>query len=517
MPTVSSFGTLTHFDRTAPPFASAPVAPVSLSANPYQYQRATYSRIYQTQPAVRTCVDFLARNMGQLGLHVFRRVSDTDRVRLMDFPLTQWIEKPNPSTTRYRLIESLMADMGIYFNAYWLKVREPGTRKLKGLVRMPPETVTVTGWLMPQAFIWTAPGGASVTLPPEDVVYFDGYNATGLGGISPIETLRCVLAEYAASTSYRAQFWNNAARPAGVIQRPLAAPRWNTEQKQAFREQWQERYGGANNAGATPLLDEGMTYVESQATAKDSEYIDSRKLTREEVASEYHIPLPMVGILDHATFSNIKEQHKELYQDTLGPWCVQLEEEIDRQLLPECDNAQDVYVEFNIQEKLKGSFEDQANAMRVLVGRPIMTANEGRARLNLPSIKDDPTADQLAMPLNLGTDQSQAASYTTALGAVPLEADAVEPVLRATWGRQAARLAKVASSQRAEMFVTSRSRWDRELARDLNAWYLRQGRAAVDADERSTDLARRINDETLTLLIDGRDPFAQREGTAYAE
>jgi hypothetical protein len=326
-----------------------------------------------------------------------------------------------------------------------------------------------------------------------------------------------VLSEFAASTSYRAQYWNNAARNEGVIERPLAAPRWNTEQKQAFRDQWQERYGGAGNAGLTPLLDEGMTFRATTFSSRDSEYVDSRKLTREEVASAYHIPLPMVGILDHATFSNIKEQHKELYQDTLGPWCVQIEEEIDRQLLIECADAQGVYVEFNIQEKLKGSFEEQASAMQVLVGRPVMTANEGRARLNLPSIKDDPTADQLAMPLNLGTGQPSAIGYTAALGAVPLQADDVEPVLRATWGRQAARLSKVASSQRAEMFVTSRSRWDRELARDLNAWYMRQGRAEVEADERSTDLARRINDDTLTLLIDGRDPFAQREGIQYAE
>jgi hypothetical protein len=149
--------------------------------------------------------------------------------------------------------------------------------------------------------------------------------------------------------------------------------------------------------------------------------------------------------------------------------------------------------------------------MQVLVGRPVMTANEGRARLNLPSIKDDPTADQLAMPLNLGSGQSSAYSYGS------LAHDDHGSVVRSTWNRQAARLGKVAPSQRAEMFVTARVRWDRELARDLNALYLAQGIDAVDADERSTEMAKRINDDTLTLLIDGRDPFAQREGTVYAE
>ena len=104
----------------------------------------------------------------------------------------------------------------------------------------------------------------------------------------------------------------------------------------------------------------------------------------------------MVGILEHATFSNIKEQHKQLYADCLGPWLEMVSEEIERRLLPEARDTTDVYGEFNIAEKLKGSFEEQATALRLLVGRPVMTANEGRARLNLPSIKDDPTADQLA-------------------------------------------------------------------------------------------------------------------------
>jgi uncharacterized protein (DUF885 family) len=59
------------------------------------------------------------------------------------------------------------------------------------------------------------------------------------------------------------------------------------------------------------------------------QYIESRKLSREEAASAYFIPPPMVGILDHATFGNIEEQHKMLYQDTLGPHLQEIQQEMD--------------------------------------------------------------------------------------------------------------------------------------------------------------------------------------------
>ncbi len=59
----------------------------------------TYKEIWKKQPAVRTAVSFLGRNIAQLGLHAFRRVGDTERERLTDHALPLLIGKPNPWTT----------------------------------------------------------------------------------------------------------------------------------------------------------------------------------------------------------------------------------------------------------------------------------------------------------------------------------------------------------------------------------------------------------------------------------
>lgn len=397
---VRSFGALQTFSTRSPTLGGMTL-PTSRGYALDSMSAATYAAIYRSQPNVRTVVDFLARNVAQIGLHAFRRVDDLDRVRVSDFPLLDWLEHPNPGTTRYRLFEALMQDLGIYYNAYWLKVRKDDGSI--GLARIPPEAMTVTGWLVPTGFVWTLPDGREIPLTREQVVYFNGYDPCDpLMGLSPLETLRQILAEDAAQTSYRANYWRNASRIEGVITRPAGAPRWTLDQKQAFREQWQSRYGQGAGAGQTAVLEDGMTFQATSFSARDSEFTAARKLTREEVAAAYHVPLPMVGILDHATFSNIKEQHKQLYQDTLGPWLEMIAQELERQLLPEVRDAdaENVYLEFNIADKLKGSFEEQATGLYVLVGRPIMTANEGRARLNLPRITDDPSADALALPLN---------------------------------------------------------------------------------------------------------------------
>jgi HK97 family phage portal protein len=478
---------------------STPALAPSLSA----YSASTYATIYATQPNVRICVDFLARNIAQLGYHIFRRVSDTDRVRLTDHELAQWLAKPNPTTTRYRLFESFIADLAVYFNAFWLKVRinDPDQRRI-GLVRMPPETVEVQGGLLPSGVIWTYDGTAT-PLDMTELVYANGYNPlNALVGLSPLETLRRLLAEDVASSDHRARYWQNASRMEGIIERPKDAPRWTPEQKTAWRAQWQTRFTGIQSTGQTPVLEDGMTFKQISYSARDSEYVAARQLTREECARAYHIPLPMVGILEHATFSNVKEQHKQLYADCLGPWLEMVSEAIELWLLPEARDTTDVYGEFNIAAKLSGSFEEQANALRVLVGRPIMTANEGRARLNLPSIKDDASADQLAAQQggpsssrsnpDAGVDipADDAPEALTATGALPFERAA--PIIRRHQERQRAFLQRLPAAARAEVFrLRCPDRWTPELSRDL--------RAVCEATEADA-IARFTNEETIGQL-----------------
>jgi HK97 family phage portal protein len=464
-----------------------------------------YATLYRTQPNVRVCVDFLARNIAQLGLHVFRRIGETDRERLRDHPLAQVLAQPLPpeyKITRYRLIESTMGDLGVYFNAYWLKIR---TAPRLRLLRIPPQYVAVQGGLLPSNYQLNL-GGKVWDFKPTEIVHFRGYNPDSpLIGLSPLETLRRVLAEEHAAGEYREYYWRNSARMNGIIERPPegynGTPEWSKEERERFRSQFEALYSGGPNSGKTVILEDGMTWKEASFNPKDSEYLGGRKLTREECARTWHIPLPMVGILDNATFSNIREQHKNLYQDCLGPWFSLLEGDIDLQLTPEFDDVEGVYVEFNIAEKLAGSFEEQTQAMQSAIGRPWMTADEGRARFNMPSMGGD--AARLVTPLNVlvGGQASPRDSAPSGAGLAPpkgaetlrcaqgdmkalgAKAAVIDPTLPTTrtrhvekwlevlkryFGRQyAALIGRIVEGAGIETVWNDGDRWDTELGEDV--------------------------------------------------
>lgn len=358
-----------------------------------------YSQIWRTQASVRTVVTFLARNIAQLGLPLYERKGDNDRKRLQDHPLAALLRQPNPWTTRYRFINALVHDFAIYDNAYWLKVKVGGGAT-SGLVRLPPRMVTPIGdnWLTPDGFE-VAGARSKKQYPADQVVYFRGYSADEDAGVSPLESLRQTLLEEFHASQMREQTMRNGARTSGYLERP-ANTTWSPGAKATFKADWQSQYvGDGPQAGGTPILEDGMKFVEASQTAKDLQYIEGRKLTREEVASAYFIPPPMVGILDNATFSNITEQRKMLYTDALGPWLTMIQDEVGLQLIPDFESKPErFYAEFNLREKLSGDFVSRQDAITKAVGGPTLTINEARAMDNRPPIEG---GDALIRPLNV--------------------------------------------------------------------------------------------------------------------
>lgn len=468
-----------QYDAPTPAFSSTLAPSLTMS----------YGAIYRSQPAVRTVVSFLGRNIAQLGVHVFRRVSELDRQRDTGHPLARLLSRPNPYTTRYRLIDALVQDKAVFDAAYWLKVRTSAGLGL-GIVRLPPWRVELRGdgWLAPEKYRLHGRTGWR-DYDPDEIVHFRGYSAEDLRtGVSPIETLNRILAEEWAAGQYREQVLRNGARMSGYITRPAQTP-WSPNAKQRFRADWQAQYAGDGPAaGGTPILEDGMEFVPAAQTAEQLQYVEARKLTREEVASAYHIPPPMVGLLDHASFSNITEQHKMLYQDTLGPMLQEITEDIELQLLPDLDDGgAPVYVEFNMAEKLRGSFEEQAAALSTAVGRPWMVANEARARLNLSQIDG---GDELVTPLNVlvgglasprdtAPEPGEASApvrrtkagrtLVKARAGSSIEAEHVE-VFRQVFRRQQAALRSKAGAARGKALIDDvwdGDRWNRELAADL--------------------------------------------------
>ncbi len=306
-----------------------------------------------------------------------------------------------------------------------------------------------------------------------------------------------------------------------------------------------------------------MDWVGDSFSPRESEYVEGRRLTAEEVARAYGIEPRLLGITGGGgdANANVESFHRQLYQDVLGPLLTAIEQEIELQLLPDVDRTPAatgrVYVEFNLSDKLKASFEEEMRVLVTAAGVPIVSRNEARARLNLPKLQEDENVDRYDVPvtpLNVLEGGQPASTIPTADPSTPPPAGELTPpklglpsakahVPRAVQRRRNAAadahtvifrryfadfrnayMGQVAKSQNGRKASFDQSHWDGRLSQRLYAAAVilagqtgklaaRQIRGVYSEDqtlnflaETSRRSAQNINTETLKQLGGTEDP-----------
>ena len=362
----------------------------------------TPARLYREQPHLRTVVSFIARNTAQLGLHVYERNASGDRVRSRTSPLARVLASPDGVMTTYELIYATVGDLGLYDRAHWYVATSAETSTGWIVRRIPPSWVTPEESTAFAVKSWRVTyGKESVVIPASNMLSFTGYSPTDPRAGSPtVEALRQTLQEQIEAAVYRSQTWKRGGRVSSVLERPADAPQWSDAAREAFREDWYSKYTGkGSKAGGTPILEDGMKLSRVDFNAQEQQFVEAAKLSMTTVAAAFHINPTMVGQNDGANYSNVREFRKMLYGDTLGPLVAQIEARVNAFLLPMLGvDPETYYVEFNIDEKLQGNFEEQSQALQTSTGAPWMTRNEARALRNLPALEG---GDELVVPLNV--------------------------------------------------------------------------------------------------------------------
>lgn len=472
-----------------------------------QAQSSSYAWMYRTQPAVRTTIDYIARNASQLPLKLFERVSDTEREPRGDHPAAETMRHPYESTTAKRWIFNFIADWLLYDNAYAVKFDAADRRRV--LVRVPPHMMglvsssrfTVDGYRVHREDGSTYP--ETGMLAPDDVIHWAGYNPDDpRAGLSQLETLRNVLAEEAAAVTASTELLKSGLQKNGWIYRPLEAPDWGTVGREHFEQDLYNRVTGS--AKRWPVLEEGMEIRDLGVTPKDAEMLEGRRFTTETVAAEYG--LDGVPPADD-------DARKQFHSDVLAPLVEDLAEVLDQGLLRAEYAADDLYFEFDLNEKLRGDPIQRFQAITAAVGAPWLLRNEARAMENRPPVEG---GDDLIVPLNV-LEEGPDSPARPAPNVMPIQ-DPNKPPQDGSFRRRSAKavmLDRRAAQQR------RRDGYAADLAQIRNRLLARQEAAlrsakAVEAEDRwrswDEEFAADLEEEIAGIVEREGDIVAQRLG-----
>jgi HK97 family phage portal protein len=350
---------------------------------------ASYGAVYRSQVWVATLVNKIAYGTARLPLKVYSRDGNDARSEQRISPLAMLLRNPNSRHDPFFFWLWTASTLELYGEAMWIKIRpRPGAAPTQLWPMHPANVMTHrdrdTGALV-YRYMWGAREDGFLEWDSSDVVHFKTYNPDDqVRGLSRLEPMRQTILNEDSARRAASAMWSNGGRPSFALTSPKALTQGAFDRLNASVKGLHQ---GVDNWGKIAILEEGLTPTVFPLNAAEMQYIEARHINREEACGIFDVPPPVVHILDRATFSNITEQMRSMYRDTMAPRLKLYESVLDSQLRPDFDVQGNLYAEFLMDEVLRGDFETRAAANQSAVFSAQRTPNEIRRQDNLPPVE----------------------------------------------------------------------------------------------------------------------------------
>ncbi len=346
---------------------------------------------------VRCAVQTIAEAIGQLPVHVYKRMADGSKERSDDSPaqpllhdnVTDWL-----SANEFR--ELVTRDALLWGNGYAYILREDG--KPVELHRLDPASVKVEvdDATLEPSYVYSA-DGENTEYAYEDVLHIRAPSLDGVMGLSPIHAAREAIALALVMERHSGTLFKNGGRPSGVITMPGVL---GDQPAEDFLKSWADTYGGDGNGGVA-ILESGADYKTITMTSVDAQFVQLREFTISEISRVFRVPPIFLSDYGRATWANNEAQGSQLLTFCLRPWITRWEGEIRLKLFGEKERKNYV-AEFLIDDLLRAETAKRYEAYTKAIAARILNPNECRAMENRAPYEG---GDEFVNPNTMSTQQ----------------------------------------------------------------------------------------------------------------
>ncbi len=301
-----------------------------------QANYATYATEgYGLNPVVRGCTDRIADAITSVDIAAYKKDNNGKYTLVEKHPLLDLMNKPNPMMAGDDFMGALVRYYLIAGSAYVLGTgidpMNPKGKPPKELHLLKPDCVKIDMGDMglPRAYEYKDNKGRTTTYFVNQitgmsaVMYKRRFNPIDQWeGLSPMSA-----SAYGVDIQNEGSKWNlrllqNEGRPSGALcvkGSDGLAKNLSDEQYLRLKEQIDQQFTGASNAGRPLLLEGGLDWKEMSMNAKDMDHRENINNAKRDIALAYGVPPQLLGIPGDATYSNMAEARLALWTDTVLP------------------------------------------------------------------------------------------------------------------------------------------------------------------------------------------------------
>ncbi len=281
------------------------------------HQQEDNNWYYEQNVWVRRAINIIADNIAWLPITVTRSTDGESWDPVLRHPVTDLLSYVNDVESSDVLQRSWVVNMLTDGEVGWEIVpdREVWTRQANDFsVRIPKggrRYLRVRGYRVDDN------EGEPYTVPPEEFCHFKFYNkANPLRGLTPIGAIRTGVEIDEFARAWSRMFFKNSARPDYIAIAPQGTTRTERDE---LRDALEGDAQSMDNWHRVVVLEDGVVDIKSLNLApKDTEWLEQRRFSREEIGGMFGVPDELMGF-GRDTYENFDTSQYVLWYFTIIP------------------------------------------------------------------------------------------------------------------------------------------------------------------------------------------------------
>lgn len=344
--------------------------------------------------AVYSCIYVLSSNLAQLPLHVLRRNGDNVE-KATDHP-AYWLlhDEPNQYLSSYDWRETAMAHAVGWGNSLSKLVRNR-KGELQEIVQAKAFGNSINRVNNRLYYGFNHPDDGLQPVSHYDCLHIKAFGANQRWGKSPITQHKDAIGLGLAAQGYGLQFFQGGGKPTGILS---AKGQLNDKSFASLVDFWKKAKSALQqDTNKTLLLPADLDYKSITIPPSDAQFLETRKLTRSEIAGIFNVPAHMINDLEKASFSNITESSINFVRYTMMPYITKWEQELNRKVFTEAERKAGYYAKFNVKGLLRATPKEQAAIIASGINTGYLNRNEARI---LDDLNPVPGLDEYLISVN---------------------------------------------------------------------------------------------------------------------
>ena len=311
-----------------------------------------------------------------------------------DHPLRELIRfRPNPFMTAHDFFWATEFQRIEYGNAFWVYDFFGGQVKalyplISSRVQIIIDDESLFGSRNAVYYLYTDGKKGQIIYPSEKILHFKNFSANGIVG----KPIKQYLYDVIMQEKYAQNVVNE--RYKKGLQDPIVVTYvgdLNDKKKLGIQKKF-ESMGGVQNAGKVIPIPSDYDIKTLQTNLVSNQFFELNGLTTRHIANAFGVKSFQLNDMEKSTYSNITEQNKAFYSDTMQNVFTSYEQEMTYKLLTELERDDGLFIEANADVMLRTDILSRMQAYVTGINGGVLQIAEARRRENLKFI---PGTDKL--------------------------------------------------------------------------------------------------------------------------